>query len=74
VFLTANWEKQADALEAVIVAGKQSQANKNYWVGVCHLESKSRRGTRSQAGGRKSTARGTPQSAEAINCKCETYC
>jgi len=44
VFLTANWEKQADALEAVIVAGKQSQANKNYWVGGCDMESKSRRG------------------------------
>jgi len=45
---SANWDeniqKQADALEAVIVAGKQSQANKNYWVGGCDMESKSRRG------------------------------
>jgi len=31
------------------------------------MEGKSRRGTRSQAGGRKSTARGTPQSAEATH-------
>jgi len=33
---SANWDeniqKQADALEAVIIAGKQSQANKNYWA------------------------------------------
>jgi len=51
----------------VIVAGKQSQANKNYWVGVCDMKGKSRRGTGSQAGGRKSTARGTPQGAEATH-------
>jgi len=40
----ANWDeniqKQADALEAVIVAGKQSQANKNYWAAYAIWQAK----------------------------------
>gem|GEM_PF-1962086 len=41
---SANWDeniqKQADALEAMIVAGKQSQANKNYWAAYAIWKSK----------------------------------